>query len=118
MVTLAYFSHMHTDMFVTTINETLMEAIPDLLELPHIHVNPAILVIYYCVLHHGCVFGPTIPGPHQAADYASALYVCCLRALPMWQREAAGTSTDLIAALLMVRVTSVSNFALLQHASD
>ncbi|KAF5843959.1 hypothetical protein GGP41_010754, partial [Bipolaris sorokiniana] len=98
----AYFSHMHTDMFITLVNEKLIEAIPDLLESPHIYLDPAVLVVYYNVLYHGCVFGPKITGPLRAADYTSALYVCCLRSLPLWQREATGTSTDLIAALLMV----------------
>lgn len=89
-------------MFITLVNEKLIEAIPDLLESPHIYLDPAVLVVYYNVLYHGCVFGPKITGPLRAADYTSALYVCCLRSLPLWQREATGTSTDLIAALLMV----------------
>jgi len=101
---------MQMHMFITLVNVKLIKAIPDILESPHIHLDPAVLVVYYNVLYHGCVFGPKITGPLQAADYTSALYVCCLRSLPLWQREATGTHTDLIAALLMVISPSAQHF--------
>lgn len=106
---------MHMHMFITLVNEKLIEAIPDVLNSPHIRLDPAVLVVYYNVLYHGCVFGPKIAGPLQAADYTGALYVCCLRSLPLWQREASGTSTDFIAALLMVISRSITCFYEVRH---
>ncbi|KAJ4051527.1 hypothetical protein NW761_014162 [Fusarium oxysporum] len=34
------------------------------------------------------------------------MYICCLRAIPNWQREAAGSTTDLIAAIMMTQAAS------------
>ncbi|KZL67501.1 fungal specific transcription factor [Colletotrichum incanum] len=96
-----YFTHMHTDMFLSLVNLKLIEMIPDLLEMPHVHLDPAILVVYYGVLYHGSVLGSTSMETDEGLKYIQMLYVCCLRSLPLWQREATGTTTDLIAALFM-----------------
>jgi hypothetical protein len=79
--------------------------IPHLLDLPHVHLDPAILVVYYGILYHGYSlsgndsdrwFGKNSDG------FARKIYIACLRSLPGWQREATGTTTDLMAALFMV----------------
>lgn len=93
---------MHTDMFLSLVNPRLIEMIPDLLGLPHVHLDPAILVVYYGVLYHGCALGSTVQANEEGQKYIRMLYVCCLRTLPLWQREATGSTTDLIAALTMV----------------
>ncbi|TKW49366.1 hypothetical protein CTA1_12961 [Colletotrichum tanaceti] len=106
-----YFAHMHVDMFLSLVNPKLIEMIPDLLEMPQVHLEPAILVVYYGILYHGCALRLT---SEEAADeagdegqkYCQMLYVCCLRSLPLWQREATGTTTDLIAALFMCRTAA------------
>lgn len=94
---------MHTEMFNSLLNRKLLELIPDLLELPHVHLDPAILVVYYSILYHGCALGATFEGNPDKLHYVPTLYLCCLRSLPLWQREATGTTTDFIAAAFMVR---------------
>ncbi|KAK1660079.1 hypothetical protein BDP55DRAFT_677692 [Colletotrichum godetiae] len=101
-----YFTHMHTDMFLSLVNPKLIEMIPDLLGLPHVHLDPAILVVYYGVLYHGCGLGPTMQDTDEGLRYIRTLYICCLRTLPLWQREATGSTTDLIAALTMCRTAA------------
>ncbi|KAK1701652.1 hypothetical protein BDP67DRAFT_22684 [Colletotrichum lupini] len=101
-----YFTHMHTDMFLSLVNPRLIEMIPDLLGLPHVHLDPAILVVYYGVLYHGCALGSTVQANEEGQTYIRMLYVCCLRTLPLWQREATGSTTDLIAALTMCRTAA------------
>ncbi|KAJ0302807.1 hypothetical protein COL516b_006844 [Colletotrichum fioriniae] len=90
------------NMFLSLVNPKLIEMIPDLLGLPHVHLDPAILVVYYGVLYHGCALGSTVQANEEGHKYIRMLYVCCLRTLPLWQREATGSTTDLIAALTMV----------------
>nr|XP_036577229.1 fungal specific transcription factor [Colletotrichum truncatum]KAF6784141.1 fungal specific transcription factor [Colletotrichum truncatum] len=101
-----YFTHMHTEMFVSLINLKLIKLIPDLLELPHVHLDPAILVVYFGVLYHGCALGATFEGSADGIQYVRMLYLCCLRSLPLWQREATGTTTDFIAAVFMCRAAA------------
>ncbi|KAK6207949.1 fungal specific transcription factor [Colletotrichum tabaci] len=101
-----YFTHMHIDMFLSLVNPKLIEMIPDLLEMPHVHLEPAILVVYYGILYHGCALGSTSQEVDEGQKYCQMLYVCCLRSLPLWQREATGTTTDLIAALFMCRTAA------------
>lgn len=94
---------MQTEMFVSLINLKLIKLIPDLLDLPHVHLDPAILVVYYGILYHGCALGATFEGnAGSGLQYVRMLYLCCLRSLPLWQREATGTTTDFIAAIFMV----------------
>ncbi|WKT52785.1 hypothetical protein QSH57_003347 [Fusarium oxysporum f. sp. vasinfectum] len=104
-----YFDMMPTDTFLSFMNRTVLELIPDMIGLPHVHLDAAILVVYYCVLYHGCSL--PVRKPNNTADfpdirYSRKLYLCSLRALPGWQREATGTKTDFIAALFMTRAAS------------
>ncbi|KAF9760622.1 hypothetical protein IL306_004242 [Fusarium sp. DS 682] len=73
-----YFQHMPACMFLSFVDRRIIELIPDIINLPHIHVDPVIMVIYFR----------------------------CLRAIPSWEREASGTMTDLIAALFTSRVAA------------
>ncbi|KAJ0384520.1 hypothetical protein COL922a_008222 [Colletotrichum nupharicola] len=80
-----YFTHMQTEMFVSLINLKLIKLIPDLLDLPHVHLDPAILVVYYGILYHGCALGATFEGNAgsglhwrmytYATDYAQKLNI-------------------------------------------
>ncbi|KAF6821986.1 fungal specific transcription factor [Colletotrichum musicola] len=101
-----YFAHMQTEMFLSLVNRKLIELIPDLLELPHVHLDPAILVVYYGILYHGCALGASFVGDEESLQYVRMLYLCCLRSLPLWQREATGTTTDFIAAIFMCRTAA------------
>jgi len=57
-------------------------------------------LIYYCALYHGASL--TRVDSHPGVDWAKKLYICCIRALPGWQREAVGSLTDFYAATLLV----------------
>jgi hypothetical protein len=93
---------MPTEMFKSLVNRKLINMIPDLLELPHVHLDPAIIVVYYGILYHGCALDATFEESLGNLQYLRMLYLCCLRSLPLWQREATGTTTDFIAAAFMV----------------
>lgn len=62
-------------------------------------------LIYYCALYHGAGLTRTdlIPG----GNWGKKLYICCIRALPGWQREAVGSLTDFYAAMLLVSQLSM-----------
>lgn len=92
---------MHSDMFVKLIDRRLIELIPELVEMEHVYLDGSITFIYYIVLYLGCSIAASTP---NSADiqYCKAAYICCLHALPGWQREATGSTTDLLAALSMV----------------
>ncbi|KAF2420356.1 hypothetical protein EJ08DRAFT_598435, partial [Tothia fuscella] len=101
-----YFTMMTTDIFLGLIDRKLIELVPDLLESSHVTLDPAVLVVYFGILYHGCSLSDESDYPFGKASskYVEKLYIACLRSIPGWQREAKGTSTDLIAALFMSRV--------------
>lgn len=75
----------------------LIRQLPEILELPHVHVDPVMIVIYYGVLYNGSPFN----GP-EGRKWPQRLYLCALRALPAWERESSGTVADFMAAISMV----------------
>ncbi|KND93071.1 hypothetical protein TOPH_02093 [Tolypocladium ophioglossoides CBS 100239] len=93
-----YFTHTPTDMFLSLVNKRLIELIPDIAGLPHVHLDYSILVLYYAILNALA---------ERGIDYAKLCYLGCLRALPGWQQEATGSTTDFIAALFMTRVAAM-----------
>ncbi|KAH6896014.1 hypothetical protein B0T10DRAFT_479304 [Thelonectria olida] len=103
-----YFTHMHTDAFLSLADSKLIKIIPDIIDMPHVHLDAAILVVYYGILYHGC----SLPTDMSMANviplskHARKIYLCCLRALPNWQREATGTTTDFMAAIFMARAAA------------
>ena len=89
-------------MFVDVLPRELIEAMPDIIGLPYVHLDAAVHVIYYCILYQG-VWLPASNLPHRDAHrYMRKLYICCLRSLPAWQREATGSLPDFMAAIFMV----------------
>lgn len=102
-------------MFLSLVNRKLIELIPDIIGLPHVHLDPAILVVYYGILYHGCGLPVSGTDPRNSQEYMRKLYLGCLRSLPAWQREATGSTTDLMAAIFMVSLPlpscTVTNFA-------
>ena len=76
--------------------------IPDIIDLPHVHLDPVILVLYFAILYMECVCNPTNLPTNQVSGYATSCYVACLRALPYWRKEAQGSAMDFIASLFMV----------------
>lgn len=100
---------MRADAFLSLIDAKLIERIPDIIDSPFVHLDAAILVVYYGVLYHGCSLPSTVTNKIHDIKYARQVHLCCLRSLPNWQREATGTTTDFIAAMLTVCLTSLRN---------
>ncbi|RBA18292.1 hypothetical protein FPRO05_10587 [Fusarium proliferatum] len=46
-----YFEVMPTDIFLSLVDRRVIELLPDMIGLPHIRLDPAILVVYYYILH-------------------------------------------------------------------
>lgn len=76
--------------------------IPDIVDLPHVHLDPVILVLYFAILYMECVCNSTNLPTNQVSAYATTCYVACLRALPYWRKEVQGSAMDFIASLFMV----------------
>ncbi|KAJ4215872.1 hypothetical protein NW759_009731 [Fusarium solani] len=103
-----YFAHMSAELFLTLVDRRLLEMMPDLVTMRHVHLDACMLLIYYAILWQGC-FLPgkrSFVGPDR--KYARQLYLCCLRIIPSWQRESGGSVTDLVAALYMMRTAAES----------
>ncbi|KAH7483947.1 hypothetical protein IWW34DRAFT_730305 [Fusarium oxysporum f. sp. albedinis] len=101
-----YFQHMPACMFLGLLDRRIIDLIPDIINLPHIHVDPVILVIYYSIMYHGCSLKASNVASTSSLGYMNSSYLGCLRAVPSWEREASGTMTDLIAALFTSRVAA------------
>lgn len=96
---------MATDMFLSLINKRLVQLMPDLVGLPHVHLDFSIQVLYYAVLYHGCTLNASNTSKERGFSYAKSCYLGCLRALPGWRKEATGSTTDFVAALFLVRAS-------------
>ncbi|KAL2838098.1 hypothetical protein BJY01DRAFT_251108 [Aspergillus pseudoustus] len=94
-------------MFVNFIDRKLIELMPDLIEMDHVHLDGIVTFLYYNVLYHGCSITASTKNPSDI-KYTKDAYICCMRALPGWQQEATGSTTDLIAALSMVTICAES----------
>jgi hypothetical protein len=109
----AFFKLKPQDMFLSFVDRRLIDFMPDLVEMDHVHVDPAIMVVYYTILVQGCALVAATTSPSDM-QYYNAAYISCIRAIPSWQQEASGTMIDLVAATSMVMVcTSFFNFGLL-----
>lgn len=97
-----YFNLNRTEIFLEFIDPNLFRSIPDVIDYPQIHIEAATLVVYYCILYFGLYMADTPRPPVTGLSYTQQLYVCCLRSLPGWQREATGTRMDFLAGLFMV----------------
>ncbi|WZH41896.1 Zn2-C6 fungal-type domain-containing protein [Fusarium acuminatum] len=101
-----FFEHMPACMFISLVDRRIIEMLPDIINLPYIHVDPVILVIYYSVIYHGCCLKASNITSTDGLGYMNSSFLGCLRALPSWEREASGTMTDLIAALFTSRMAA------------
>lgn len=96
-------------MFISVLPRELIEAMPDIVAVPYVHIDAAIHVIYYCILYEGAWLPASNLSHHDAHRYMRKLYICCLRSLPAWRREATGSLPDFIAAIVMVSIPSLSH---------
>ncbi|KAH9428223.1 hypothetical protein MCOR02_011710 [Pyricularia oryzae] len=92
------------------VNRPLLRMMPELTTMEHVHIDASMLVIYYCILHQGSVIPDTTEraGSRPTQDMMSRIYVGCLRAVTLWQREATGCLTDFVAAVLMAQTAAES----------
>lgn len=101
-----FFKYMPACMFVSFVDRRVLELLPEISNLPHIHVDPVMLVIYYSIMYNGCSLKGSNTTSQESFAYMNASYLGCLRAVPSWEQEATGTITDLIAALYVSRVAA------------
>lgn len=84
-------------MYSHFLNFSVVRVVPEIRDLPHIHTDPVIMVIYYGLLFNGCPEGVA-----PSTETMRNLYLCALRFVPVWQQQAFGSEADIVAALLMV----------------
>ena len=90
-------------MFSGLVDRKLVEVLPEIIDSPHIHIDAAILVIYWGVLFYGCSFSGQLQMlQEETMKWTNITYMACLRSIPGWQREATGTIMDLVAAMTTV----------------
>jgi hypothetical protein len=80
-------------------NADLLRLLPELIDQEYVHVDPGIIAIYFLVLYHGSC----LSHDEAAKSDVQSAYMLALRALPSWQRSAAGSSLDLSVAMMMSR---------------
>lgn len=97
-----FFAHGPVCLFSNIVDKRVLELIPSIIGLPHIHIDPVMLVIYYSIIYHGCTLIASNNSSSDRMEYFNASYLGCLRALPGWQREASGSLMDFVAALFVV----------------
>ncbi|RKK76437.1 hypothetical protein BFJ71_g16938 [Fusarium oxysporum] len=97
-------THFQIDTFPSFINVKLMHLIPDIIDMPEVTLEPAVLVLYYSIVYHGSMVIADDLGS-QDSNLTQRVYGCCLRALPAWRERSSGTKTDLISAILLMRAS-------------
>jgi hypothetical protein len=94
-------------MWPDLINEPLMRIIPDLADLPHVHVDQSAIIVYYNVLIDGALIRSTLS--YGDLIWARRIYHHCRVLVSAWDPGAACTAMDFVAAILMVRNDSCNS---------
>lgn len=97
-----YFTNIEGKLLPALVDRKLIDIMPDLIDMDHVHIDPCMLIIYYCILWQGLFFHKGSPFTGIDNHDARQVFICCKRTIPIWQREATGTVTDFIAAMYMV----------------
>ncbi|KIL92296.1 hypothetical protein FAVG1_04705 [Fusarium avenaceum] len=97
-------THFQIDTFPSFINVKLMHIIPEIIGMPEVTLDPAVLVLYYSIIYHGSLVIADDLGA-QYVNLTQRVYGCCLRVLPAWRERTLGTRTDLITAILLMRAS-------------
>lgn len=79
------------------IDLNMLRAMPDIVNSPHVHVDPAATLMYYAFIFEG-----RSSGPKRSAAAAKHDYIKCLQAVPAWHESATGTVMDMMVALTTV----------------
>jgi hypothetical protein len=101
-----YYLNMDGKLLPALVDRKLIDMMPDLITMEHVHLDACILLIYYCILWQGCFFLNTSSCKSPDRRYARQIFICCLRTIPIWKQESSGSVTDFIAAMYMVRASS------------
>ncbi|KAK1981210.1 hypothetical protein LZ30DRAFT_95489 [Colletotrichum cereale] len=101
-----YFAYSPIETFLSLVDRKTIELIPDMLLMRHVKLDPCILIIYYVILWRGCYMLNTRSFDSPDRRYSRQLYLCCIRTIQSWQREATGSITDFIAAIFMTGVAA------------
>ncbi|OJI99475.1 hypothetical protein ASPVEDRAFT_38888 [Aspergillus versicolor CBS 583.65] len=104
-----YFTNIEGKLLPALVDRKLIDIMPDLIDMDHVHIDPCMLIIYYCILWQGLFFHKGSPFIGIDNHDARQVFICCKRTIPIWQREATGTVTDFIAAMYMTQ-TATENF--------
>lgn len=91
------------EFFTALLDVEFLMSLPDVINSPHVRIEPAIRLIYYNLIFHGSVIGES-----RQQVVARGLYLQCLEAVPLWQASATGTLLDLISTALMTFTTAIS----------
>lgn len=105
-----YFTNIDGKLLPALVDRKLIDVMPDLIDMNHVHFDACMLMIYYCILWQGLFFHKTNTSKGIDNHYARQVFICCKRTIPIWQREATGTVTDFIAAMYMVIGRSCSSY--------
>ncbi|KAE8327087.1 hypothetical protein BDV39DRAFT_193007 [Aspergillus sergii] len=91
------------------VDRKLIDMMPDLIGMDHVHFDASMLIIYYCILWQGLFFRKPTSCMSNDHHYARQVFICCKRTIPIWKQEATCTVTDFIAAMYMTQ-TATENF--------
>ncbi|KAL2844338.1 hypothetical protein BJY01DRAFT_214973 [Aspergillus pseudoustus] len=97
-----FFTNIDGKLLPALVDRKLIDVMPDLMDMDHVHFDACILMIYYCILWQGLFFHKANSPSSIDRHYARQVFICCKRTIPIWQQEATGTVTDFIAAMYMV----------------
>ncbi|KAE8414368.1 hypothetical protein BDV36DRAFT_303474 [Aspergillus pseudocaelatus] len=104
-----YFTNINGKLLPAMVDRKLIDMMPDLIGMDHVHFDASMLVIYYCILWQGLFFRKPTSCTSTDRHYARQVFICCKRTIPIWQQEATCTVTDFIAAMYMTQ-TATENF--------
>lgn len=89
--------------FLSLVELDFMLSLTEIIDSPHIRIDPAARIVYYNLLFHGYMFGE-----RKTRAAARTLYLQCLVAVPPWQESAKGTPMDLAASSILIWTTVIS----------
>ena len=86
-------------MLKPSFDKKLMRAMPDIINSPHVNLDPALKLIYYNLVFHG-----RIMGGKRSPTAARNAYINCLQAVPAWHKASQGTFMDMSAIFSTVQI--------------
>ena len=72
---LDYFSNIDGKLLPALVDRKLMDVMPDLIHMDHVHINPCMLIIHYCILWQGLSFHNGSPSNSIDNHYARQVFI-------------------------------------------